>query len=190
MCKAVIRNYVRTDIKKMPHILTIPLGYHHKSQNEDKTFLNRKLIWSFHGTNWFNRKNSLETLNNFVPNNCHLLSDWNNSNMTKETQYISTLNNSKFCPILRGNNIETFRLYESLETGVIPLYVRIDGDEPYWDFIFNKLCFVELNSWEKAKSFIEYFLANPEMAEKYRLALLQKWNTWKTEIKSSITKLI
>jgi hypothetical protein len=33
-------------------------------------------------------------------------------------------------------------------------------------------------------------LANPEMAEKYRLALLQKWNTWKTEIKSSIKELI
>jgi hypothetical protein len=190
MCKAAVRNYVRGDVPNLPHILTIPLGYHHKSQTEDKTFLNRKLVWSFHGTNWFGRKESLEELLDFVPINCHLLPDWNHPNMTKEAQYLSTLGNSKFCPILRGNNIETFRLYETLEAGVIPLYVRTDGDNMYWKVLFDKLGLVELGGWDKAKSFIQYFMANPEMAEKYRLALSQKWNTWKTEIKSAIQKLI
>ena len=60
----------------------------------------------------------------------------------------------------------------------------------YWKVLFDKLGLVELGGWDKAKSFIQYFMANPEMAEKYRLALSQKWNTWKTEIKSAIQKLI
>lgn len=190
MCRAVVRNYVREDLPQFSHIITVPLGYHHKSQGEDKSFLSRKLVWSFHGTNWFGRKNILEGLAEIVPNNCHLLSDWNHPNMTKEAQYLSTLGNSKFCPILRGNNVETFRLYETLEAGVIPLYIRSDNDTFFWQFIFDKLGLVELDSWDKAKSLIQYFMANPEMAEKYRMALLQKWSAWKAEIKLKVQQHI
>jgi hypothetical protein len=188
-CKGVIRNYSRSDVPVMPHIITIPLGYHYKGSNV-KTFSDRKLVWSFHGTNWFNRKQCLEKLVEITPHNCHLIPEWNHTTITNEEQYLNTLNNTKICPILRGNNIETFRMYECLESGTIPLYVRTGGDELYWKFINEHLSLLEIDSWDKASNMINYFVDNPDMAEKYRCILVKKWEQWKEHIKSNISKIM
>jgi hypothetical protein len=188
-CKAVIRNYVRGGIPDQPHIITIPLGFHHKSIN-NKTFVDKKLIWSFHGTDWFNRMEQLTHLSDFLPHNCHLTPNWNHSTMTKEDKYLSTLNDSKFCPIPRGNNVETFRMYECLESGSIPVYVRSKGDDLYWKYITSKIGLINIDSWENATEMIKRLLDSPTDAEKYRQILNTQWQTWKSEIKSTCQKLM
>lgn len=188
-CKAVIRNYLRDDTPNLPHIFTIPLGYHYKGTLQ-KTFNDRKLVWSFHGTNWFDRSKILENICNLIPHHIHFTNDWNHPDQTSKNQYLAMLSNSKFCPILRGNNIETYRLYEALEVGTIPIYVRIPDDSKFWKLISSKLNLYELDTWDKAKEIIIIFLNNPELAEKYRQNILTKWNQWKLEIKSICTTLI
>ena len=175
-CRLVISNYIRSCVSS--NVYTIPLGFHYKSTN-NKSFEDRKFIWSFHGTDWFNRKEQLEFLSEFL-HNCHLTPDWNHSTMTKEYKYLLVLGDSKFCPILRGNNVETFRMYECLESGTIPLYVRSEGDELYWKFI-SRLSLLNIETWEKAKEVITYFLTNPEKAETYRKILYANWNAWKSD---------
>ena len=187
-CKAVIRNYIRSDVPSLPHITTIPIGFHYKGTNT-KLFDERSMIWSFHGTDWFNRKETLEKLQIFVPNNCHFTNYWNDPKMTNESKYLNTLSNSKFCPILRGNNIETFRLYEALETGTIPIYVRMESDTEFWDIISKKLQLINLNTWEKAIEFINVLLDKKDFGEKYRLKLIENWKLWKDEIKVVCQKL-
>lgn len=184
-CKQVVRNYIRADIPKLSHILTIPLGFHYKS-NINKTFNEREYIWSFHGTNWFNRKDITDQLIDIKPYSLHFTPDWNHSSMTNEHDYLDILTNSKFCPILRGNNIETFRLYECLENGVIPIYVRMDGDNDFWDWISSKIKLLNINNWVTAKNAINYFINNPDKAEQYRLGLINNWNDWKNNIKLQI----
>jgi hypothetical protein len=109
--------------------------------------------------------------------------------MTKKDKYISDLSKSKFCPILRGNNVETFRLYEALEIGCIPIYVRQDGDELFWKVISKNLDITELKNWNEAVSFINEMLDNPEGAEVYRNILYRNWNLWKNDVKHSIESL-
>ena len=169
-CKKVIRNYVR-DIPN-PRVITIPLGFHYKGVNR-KSFAEREFVWSFHGTNWFNRKECLEGLSEFK-HSCNLTPEWNHSTMTKKDDYLAILENSKFCPVLRGNNFETFRLYECLEAGTIPLYIRNDGDELFWAFI-SKLGLVSLDR-------IQEFIDNPVEAETYRQTLIANWNSWKLQL--------
>jgi hypothetical protein len=188
-CKGVIRNYIRPDMTDLlPHIQTVPLGFHYKGSNT-KTFDERSLIWSFHGTAWFNRKDILEKLQGLVPNNCHFTNYWNDPKMTNESKYLNALSNSKFCPILRGNNIETFRLYETLETGTIPLYVRVENDIDFWNKISTKLGLVNIDTWEKAVAFINFLLEKPDYAEKYRLKLVENWRLWKNEIRMMCNNL-
>ena len=190
-CKAVIRNYLTPRISDVAHIRTIPLGYHYRSIKDFKNFTDRKFVWSFHGTGWFDRQNKLQALADFVPYSCHLTSSWNHSSMTKEEQYINILGDSKFCPILRGNNIETFRLYECLEAGTIPLYVRQEGDGAYWHWISSKLGDLkELNTWDEAKEFIDFLLKNPDKAENYRAKIYANWSMWKQIIQSDVAKFI
>ena len=188
-CRGVIRNYLRADTPEVPHIITVPLGYHHKGIN-NPAFLDRKLIWSFHGNCWFDRKSKLEQLYSFVPHNCHTVNEWNASNMSKQNQYLSILADSKFCPILRGNNIETFRLYEALEVGTIPIYVRQEGDELFWNKISSKLGLLELENWTWATEMIQNFLNNPDEGEKYQIKLCEAWTKWKSEIKSACQALL
>lgn len=191
-CKAIIRNYIRNDIcidnSKLPHIITIPLGFHYKGKSL-KLFKNRMFSWSFHGTNWCNRKELLEPLISIEPNSCHFTDYWNDPNQTLESPYLDILNNSKFCPIVRGNNIETFRLYEALESGTIPIYVRSEGDDLFWNMISTKLELNRLNSWGEAKHFIIHLKSNDDLAEIYRLKLIGNWNLWKHEIISSVQKI-
>jgi len=173
----VIRNYVRD----LPNIKTIPLGFHYKGTN--KPFINRHFVWSFHGTNWFDRKEKLEILSEFE-HSCHLTPNWNHATMTQKDEYISILENSKFCPILRGNNVETFRLYECLETGTIPLYIRNEGDELFWAFI-SRLGLIDI-TFDNIICIIRDFLKDPLSAETYRENLISNWNVWKLELKSNL----
>jgi hypothetical protein len=188
-CLAVIRNYWRRDIANTANILTIPLGYHHKGGNM-RSFVDRRLVWSFHGNGWYNRKEDLKCLEEFLPNACHFIDEWNASNMTKQGKYLSDLEKSKFCPIPRGNNAETFRLYEALETGTIPIYVRQGGDELFWEQLRMRLEMVELCNWQEAVAFIHRLLDNTDEAEQYRLKLYGGWSRWKTDVKNMCAQLI
>lgn len=187
-CKAVIRNYIRDDVPKLPHIITIPLGFHHKA-DKNAIFDDRFIVWSFHGTNWFNRKELLEPLCSLTPYHCHFTDSWNDPKQTSENAYLGRLTNSKFCPILRGNNVETFRLYEALEAGTIPIYVRNEGDDNFWEVISKKLGLVKLTSWENAVEFIKTLLSDTNRAEIYRQELITYWTSWKNEIKTIIQHL-
>ena len=187
-CKKVVRNYCRSDTPDLPHILTIPLGYHHKG-SENKTFEERNLIWSFHGNDWFNRKAHLDNLQSLVPHSCHFVTEWDSPNMTKKDKYINDLSKSKFCPILRGNNVETFRLYEALETGSIPVYIRQPGDDLFWKMISTNLQIDEIHTWNGGLLFINHLLENPIKAELYRKKLYNNWLQWKQNIKQAILKL-
>lgn len=187
-CKAVIRNYVRDDIPNLSHIITIPLGYHYRA-DKNYSFEDRSIVWSFHGTNWFNRKELLEPLCSITPHHCHFTDSWNDPKQTSENNYLGRLTNSKFCPILRGNNVETFRIYEALEAGTIPIYVRSEGDDGYWSYISSKLELITCNSWDEANKFITHLQTSTIDAEAYRQKLVNNWNSWKNDIKSSIKKL-
>lgn len=188
-CKAVIRNYTRFGVPHLPHIVTIPLGFHYKG-SESKTFDERKLVWSFHGTNWFNRQKLLENIYSLMPHHCHFVESWDDPKKTKEGAYLGTLANSKFCPILRGNNVETFRIYEALELGVIPIYVKSEMSDDHWNVIERKLDIMYLPTWDKAVEFMKLLLDKPDFAEKYRLKVIQRWEVWKNEIKMLCQKHI
>ncbi len=185
-CRQVVRNYTRDDLPPLDKLHVIPLGYHHTCDKEDiREFKDRELVWSFCGTSWFNRKDILDKFIHLTPNKAHLLDTWNNPDMFDEKEYSDILKKSKFCPILRGNNYETFRLYECLEHGVIPIVIMdpciITGCNSI-KWIIKHLCLIEIDTIEKAQYAIQYFLDNPDIAEKYRIGLIEKWKSWKKEI--------
>jgi hypothetical protein len=96
-------------------------------------------------------------------------------------EYSQLLLNSKYVPVPRGNHCETFRLYEALEHGCIPLYVRTPGDELYWNWLREHIELVELSSWDAAATLVAHLEANPAKAEMYRLGLSKQWKMWKLE---------
>jgi GR25 family glycosyltransferase involved in LPS biosynthesis len=181
-CKGVIRNYTRADCPALPHLLTIPLGYHYAYAETVTPFADRALLWSFHGTDWFNRKTQLERLANCVPYNCLLLPSWNHASMTKEKDYMNLLGKTKFCPVLRGNNMETFRLYEALEAGCVPVCMETD---PFLDIIDRELDLTSLYAWKEPVTTI----SSPFQAE-IQQEVIRRWAAWKERVRAAIRKVL
>jgi hypothetical protein len=132
------------------------------------------MVWSFHGTDWFNRSEQLKQFQQYTPHHCKLQPQWNDPSRSKKADYLSLLSNSKFCPILRGNHMETFRLYEALEAGTLP--VAIESNE-YTAWIDEHLRLSDLYQWTNPKTMGE------PITEEIQREVARRWTQWKEQIR-------
>ena len=192
----VLRTYCRPDLEN-PKVLIIPLGYHWQyTGNRDVPHLStpnlpfRENAWSFAGTDWQNRSNDLSILHAIQPHYVKYLADWKDPGQLKGDEYISLLLNTKFIPCPRGQNVETYRLYEALDCGCIPLFV--DSPEVnQWLQVFNsEIPFLKLPSWEYTAGLLQHFQQNVDQMEKYRASILISWAKYKMGLKERVRKWI
>jgi GR25 family glycosyltransferase involved in LPS biosynthesis len=193
-CKGVVRNYVRGDVPAAPHILTVPLGYARGRGGGDgsKTAsAQRQYVWSFEGTGWGER----DILGMKLAGNTegayklNLRSEWKEETQYDSREYCELLDSSKAVPVFAGNNVETFRMWEALEHGCVPLYVRQTGDEAYWTFLTAHLPLYTVPSWDAAGETLKVLTANNTVLDMYRATLLGKWADWKDELKKKIAEM-
>ena len=187
MCKRVVRNYSRADVTD-EKVVTIPLGYAHGYGDHvsEKQWSDRTFVWSFHGTNWFSRGADLKPLERLIPHSLKLQREFLDKDMTSPAEYRDLLKSSQFVPVPRGNSPETFRLYEALENGCVPLYVRSDGDDVFWNWIHLKLPLLEFRSWTDAYTQCHLWTTTEvTAATTYRAELLNAWTQWKHDCKKA-----
>ena len=185
MCKGVIRNYFRSDIPDTSHVVTIPLGYHHCHSNQPIEMVKRKWLWSFHGTDWFERSQQLAAFQKYYPYSCRLQPGWNHPSGSKEEEYLDTIRNSQFCPILKGNNTETFRLYEALEEGVLPIFGPSISSE-FLEWVKTYIDVSKIYDWND----IESINMSAETKESACLEIMRQWSAWKEKIRAACSQLI
>jgi hypothetical protein len=105
-------------------------------------------------------------------------------------EYLNILLNSRFVPVPGGQNPETYRFYEALECGCIPVYVRQDGDAGYLEKQVRKwIPIPDLANWDQATAFIYELSNNPPVMEAYRQKCLGGWKAWKESTKMQVRKL-
>jgi len=191
-CKGIVRTYMREGLDEKK-VLVIPLGYVKRTNrslthqiNQTPSLPFRELAWSFRGTGWQDRENKLKPLQNIGPSNCVFYKEWLDSSHAKREEYVGEVLNSKFVPCPGGMNPETFRLYEALELGAIPLYVRQEGDELYFKYLSSIIPLINMDSWDYASKVVGHMLANPELMEKYRESLLMGWIVGKKRYSDAI----
>jgi len=180
-CKAVIRNYMRQDCVSMDHVYILPLGPS-RFTTDTKDLSERTNIWSFFGTNWHNRQQDMSPISNIMPHKCIYYKEWLDPEHLTPSSYSAELLNSVFIPCPKGQNLETFRFWEALEHGAIPIYVREPGDNLYFTFISSHLPLISLPSWKHASDFMQTLVQNKPTLLQYRTTMLEKWNMWKQTI--------
>jgi hypothetical protein len=179
-CTQVIRNYARPDLAN--RVQVIPLGFATPPlARRVPAWPSRSLVWSFHGTAWFNRESQLKPLLKVEPHSLHLTPGWKHPSATSPADWQALLLDSKFAPVPRGNHFETFRLYEALEHGAIPLYVRTEGDDVYWNWLVSHLSLEELKDWSEVPAFMA------RMPSSYPTKLFEQWAAWKEECRGMFT---
>jgi Exostosin family len=187
-CVSVLRTYLREDLpagtESKVHI--IPLGYHWTSAAPATPRLPfRHTIWSFFGTNWNNRKQLLEPLiaATSLPNKHAFYDTWADPSGLQKEEYLSALLDTVFVPCPDGNNPETFRFYEALQAGCIPLVVKTVENETWFRWVSERIPIVPLASWSEAPRIILTLMSRPEMLETYRETILRGWAAWRAELR-------
>ncbi len=103
-----------------------------------------------------NRAAVLSTFKDFLPNKLSYTAGWCGEGSLGPEEYRTILAMSIFAPCPPGNyNQETFRLYEALEAGTIPIVLRSTNAQPYdyWKCIFGtEDSIIIVENWEDAKS--------------------------------------
>lgn len=198
-CLGIVRMYWRKDILEFgDKVLVIPLGYHWTKNAGIKNPLMdtprlpfREYTWSFMGTNWQDRESQMKGLTVLQPHYLKWLKEWNDSEMLGCDEYLNILLNSKFVPVPGGNNQETYRFYEALECGCIPVYIRQPGDELLVERHYKPwLPIVDLPSWDHVAGLMFQLSSNHEVMEQYRNAILEGYRRWKEDLSQKVIKIL
>ena len=196
-CLGVVRMYNRDDIPSAvkSKVLTIPLGYHWTLEAGSDDPLNktprlpfREKNWSFFGTDWKDRRSLLSPLGINQPYTCYMVESWDSDKKIQRKEYISTLLDSLFVPCPPGLNPETFRLYEALECGCIPLYVKQGPSDSYANWLQEELGLLPVSNWQEASALLGHFIKEKEIMENYRGSLLNRWISWKRRLSDGVRR--
>jgi alpha(1,3/1,4) fucosyltransferase len=192
-CLGVVRNYVRGDLPAKA--LVVPLGPHWAvpggvphTHTPRPPF--RELTWSFIGTGWKGRKEKLAPLNGVTGDHrCVFMDDWNSPKMLGREETLAVLLNSWFVPCPGGQNAETFRVYEALEAGAVPVLVKEEGMEKYLEELGKMIPILVATDWNHAANLMHTLRAKPEVYEQYRDHILASWLAAKERVKGDIVRV-
>jgi hypothetical protein len=191
--KHVIRNYYRKDCVNQSNITILPLGYSTKAHYATPTFYDRSLVWSFAGSiDRPGRQEALSAMEALTPFEKQTKPTFGAPSPLKGSAYTDQLLKSKFIPAFKGFwSLESFRLYEALEAGCIPLYVPSEGkhgDE--YTAVFGKSPILALPSWTQAPKLLEQLSKNPSVMEQHRRDLQTWWKEKKQSLQTTLSKIL
>ncbi|MBK6897679.1 MAG: hypothetical protein IPH06_13935 [Alphaproteobacteria bacterium] len=84
--------------------------------------------------------------------------------------YLQTMMNTKFCPIPRGANLETFRFYEAIRYGSIPIAEALPDLDHY-----KNSPVIRLKDWKELSSVVMSFHLDPEKSKDMHNKCLEHW---------------
>lgn len=190
-CKFVLRNYYRKEYKNNPKILQFPLGYKNRLWENDeplnglnRTIQDRNYTWSFAGGMRKNRESAITLFTDNLSNHKLVIEKGNSFNHVitglNTQDYRNLMLNSKFVLCPDGNvSVDSFRIYEALECGAIPIVLRRNKfqwieDSSYWKVITyanEEPPFVMNNTMEENLVEIQNLLENMDLLRKTKSVL-------------------
>lgn len=184
----VIRNH-RTWLVRAPGILTIPVGFPNGLAGPEQiTPANqRRYIWSFKGEIKASRMEMVEGLKGVEPSFVRGSKEgpW----LTLE-EYRALLLDSVFLPCPMGNVVaETWRLYEALEFGCIPIVEKRWGID-YYRGLFGADPFLRVGSWREAGRLMRNLLATPDELLRLQQTTVDWWAEVKARTKRDVTQFM
>lgn len=192
-CISILRTYIRDDFPAGTEskIRVIPLGYRWSPLKPAENPLVRtpnlpfrENHWCFFGTDWNGRSELLKPiLDAKLLNSYKFFPDWNDPSGLSCEEYIHEMTNSVFVPCPDGINPETFRFYEALEAGCIPLIVKTEKNADWFKWVSGYIPLIANNTWEDALRIMFTLLSNPKRLELYREQILTGWWKWTQDLR-------
>ena len=187
----VLRNYYSRAFSS-PGIMTVPLGPIGGSRpSEIKSVTDRRFLWSFAGNKSAARMAMLREFEALEPNKWYLFDGRNHQPPPLDRRaFESLLADTIFSPCPMGNVVlETFRVYESLEMGCIPIVERRKW-LPYYDLLMPGNPLPAFSSWRTAKQFVEQLCKYKSGLADYQRAVMDWWQMYKARLRKDAASFV
>jgi len=189
--KRVIRNYYRPNLP-MNKVDIIPLGYANgrgATNQTAPTFEQRPYLWSFAGS--MDRPGRSQAIQSLERTGNFKLADrptWGDPAKLNANEYNLLNQQTKFVPCFNGfSSLESYRLYEALEQGAIPIYVPNEVD--HYAEVLGKHPILSFPSWEKAAELLPTLAQNPAVMEDHRRILSTWWQGKKADFRDRLARV-
>ncbi len=188
----VIRNYW-SGIFANPRIMTLPLGLTNGMTHDGRTPLasERPFLWTFSGNLSAGRVPMLREMARLEPNRSHRYdvgAGGEASGRLSKPAFKALLLDSRFVPCAMGQRIsETFRVFEALEHGCIPLVER-RGAFSYYDQLLPGHPIPAFRSWSDAADFVERTIADPAALDRLQAVLVAWWSAYKQRMVGEVAR--
>jgi hypothetical protein len=188
---AVIRNFA-TGLAKHEGIWTIPEGYANGTQTGDelRPATERQYAWSFAGEIKASRVNMAAEFAGLQPNFLASTTSIYKEGGKKlsKAEFDEVLKNSIFSPCPMGNVIlETWRLYESLELGCIPI-VETRASLDYFTGLFGQHPIPSFKNWDAARRYAQHALADKSSLQRKQLEIRNWWTMKKQAVRTQVRR--
>lgn len=168
-CFFYLRNYFKAEVATHPKVGFFGIGYKNGFRDGPSFGDNDGAVWAFMGAmRAGERERCLASFADIGPNRILLTKTFNDPAGMKTEDYKKILGESIFALCPRGPvNAETFRVYEALEAGCIPVVTGTDNyvraPRIYWELLFahRNVPFVIGGTWEDCANKVKSLLENP-----------------------------
>jgi hypothetical protein len=189
--QGVFRNHW-SGIFNPKRILQLPLGYTAGLSVNPHAIKasGRKYLWSFMGQAC--KSSRPEMTRAFLPLTPHfvLVTDQGNPHSLKKQEYYQILHNSTFVPCPMGNvHLESFRTYEAIECGAIPILERRLGFD-YYANLLGKHPLPTFSTWKRAARFVETIKGDTPALNRLQGECAEWWNCKKQNLRKRIATFV
>ena len=184
----VVRNYHSSRFAH-PGVLTLPLGYSPAGETValGRLASERPFVWSFLGNINGARASMAGNLGRVQPHYCYTY-DTRKPGAEKidSKRYFDVLSNSAFCPCPMGNvNLETYRVYEALQAGCIPIVER-HLMMPYFARLLPGNPIPAFTSWSRAADFVDRLSKRADELDRLQRTVSQWWLSYKSSLRATV----
>ena len=179
-CHYVWRPFCSNKYFNNSKVKCIPIGYKSGLTNKQKD--TRKYKWAFTGTpHKSSRHDLLFQFSEIKPFFCHKTKKFDQRIILID-EMSEVLSSTEFIPCPNGFfHPETYRLYEALECGCIPI---VENAYRYYDRLFPNNPFIKIDMWAEAKPIINGW--ENDQIQKKREECTIWWSTFKRTLQESI----
>lgn len=188
----VIRNYQHPALNH-DGITQIPLGPCRDVRMEGRLLpaSERKHVWSFAGQVTATRAVMMECLRPLQPQYLRTTAGVQASQpMLEPDEYRTLLHESAFVPCPMGNvNLESFRLYEALDAGAVPIIER----RPWLDYYTRLLGphpLPSVNTWHQAAGVMRSLLSDKDALDRKQQEIQEWWTQFQGRIRAELTEVM
>ncbi|QSR85446.1 exostosin family protein [Methylacidimicrobium sp. B4] len=186
----ILRNY-HARLFAHPGICVVPLGWTNGTQEKEEAdpASRRRSIWTFAGNRNWARHQMVAELVHVVPNQVRLSQPGGSPPLSRE-EYLSWLRDAAFCPCPMGNVVlETFRVYEALEAGCIPIVEHRFAFD-YFRSLLGENPLPSVRSWGEGASYMRRLASDPASLDASQREIRQWWRFYKAKLQREVGEFV